>query len=119
MASAEEKIILSRLLDLIRADPDKITSFIQAGTSRENTANNSPSPSSTASSSETDSPGSQSSDPEVDHDQPAGNSRSSSFTADELLKPRSRGMKATAAQQTFAVSNELKLFPRAEERIDL
>ena len=39
MASAEEKILLSRLLDLFRADPDKIT-FLQAGTSRINIANN-------------------------------------------------------------------------------
>ena len=116
MASAEEKILLSRLLDLFRADPDKITSFLQAGTSRENIANNSPSPSSTASCpsspDETDSPGSRSSDTEVDR--PAGNSIT--FTADELLKPRSRKMKATAAQQTFAVSDELKLFARAQRK---
>ena len=35
MASAEENIILSRLLDLFREDPDRIRSFLQAGTSRE------------------------------------------------------------------------------------
>jgi len=115
MASAEENILLSRLLDLFREDPDRITSLVQAGTSRESIANNSPSPSSTASSLATDSPGSRSSDPEIDL--PAANS--ATFTADELLKPRSRRMKATAAEQTFAVSDELKLFARAKERIDL
>ena len=115
MASAEEKILLGRLLDLFRADPDKIT-FLQAGTSRENIANKSPSPSSTASCpsspDETDSPGSRSSDTEIDR--PAGNSIT--FTADKLLKPRSRKMKATAAQQSFAVSDELKLFVRAQRK---
>ena len=48
---------------------------------------------------------------------PAANS--GIFTADELLKPRSRRMKATAAQQTFAKSDELKLFACVKERIDL
>lgn len=115
MVSAEENILLSRLLDLFREDPDRITSLVQAGTSHESIANNSPSPSSTASSPATDSPGSRSSDPEIDL--PAANS--ATFTADELLKPRSRRMKATAAKQTFAVSDELKLFARAKERIDL
>lgn len=115
MASAEENILLSRLLDLFREDPDRIRSLVQAGTSHESITNNSPSPSSTASSPATDSPGSRSSDP--DDDLPAGNS--CRFTADELLQPRSCRMKATAAQQTFAVSDELKLFARAKERIDL
>ena len=108
MASAEENILLTRLLDLFREDPDRIRSFVQAGTNRTResiTNTNSPSPSSTASSPAADSPGSRSSDPEY---LPAANS--SILTADELLKPRSRGMKATAAQQTFAVSDELEMF---------
>ena len=107
MASAEENILLTRLLDLFCEDPDRIRLFVQAGTNRtcESITNNSPSLSSTASSPAADSPGSRSSDPE---DLPAANS--SIFTADELLKPRSRGMKATAAQQTFAVSDELEMF---------
>ena len=106
MASAEENNFFSRLLDLFRDDPDRIRSFVQrqAGTSREVNTNNSPSSSTTACSPKTDSPGSSSSDPEVD----LSAANFSTFTADELLKPRSRRMKATAAQQTFAVSDELK-----------
>ena len=119
MASAEDNILLSRLLDLLREDPDRIRSLVQAGTSRDSITNNSPSPRSTASSPATNSPGSQLSDPEDDHDLPSAAANYGTFTADELLKPRTRRMKATAAQQTFAVSDELKLFTRAKERIDL
>ena len=32
MSSAEENILLTRLLDLFREDPDRIRSFVQAGT---------------------------------------------------------------------------------------
>lgn len=115
MASAEENILLSHLLDLFREDPNRIRSLVQAGTSRESITKNSLSPSSTTSSPATDSPGSRSSDPE--DDLPAANS--CRFTADELLKLRSCRMKATAARQTSAVSDELKLFACAKERIDL
>ena len=80
MASAEENILLSRLLDLFREDPVRIRSFLQAGTSRESITNNSPSPRSTASSPATESPGSRSSDPVVDRNLlPVANTPVSNF----------------------------------------
>ena len=109
MASAEDNILLSRLLNLLHEYPNRIRSLVQAGTNRESITNNSPSPSSIVSSPATNSP-------DDDHDLPAPNS--GTFTADEL-RPRSHRMKATAAQQTFVVSDELKLFAHAKESIDL